>query len=283
MCARCCEPLELSQARWNMAFWGMAHRRCTAAKSWPPKFRPPMNPNEVLRQIHALCAYLGKMTSGMPLHSNPPQHKAVSAAPEQTQPRPAEDAEVEQKFEEKKKKVATPRKRPDRPTSTPKTTPSPTAKDARKGTRQAPTVSQAKTQTPKQRSRKQSTTSTSSCKPTTPRPGMREYELQNAIKAAGGKTIVAEEEGNRQIRILGAKGDEIQMALVHPFSKQHVCQLYLGTWSDHQVSECDECGARVARGDLRSDSFRSWECQRHEGETCMNCVPVVLRTEFVDE
>src|SRR6185436_4890646 len=73
VCARCCKPLGTSQARWNQVFWGMAHRRCRADKVWPPKFRPSLDPNEILRQIHALSVHLGrlgalgKLADGLPI------------------------------------------------------------------------------------------------------------------------------------------------------------------------------------------------------------------------
>ena len=69
VCARCCKALAPTQARWNQRYWGMAHRRCQAPAVWPPKFRPPMDPNEVMRQISALVSHLAQLTatSGLPL------------------------------------------------------------------------------------------------------------------------------------------------------------------------------------------------------------------------
>ena len=37
VCARCCKPLGLSEARFNKRFWGMAHVKCAAGKVWPPR------------------------------------------------------------------------------------------------------------------------------------------------------------------------------------------------------------------------------------------------------
>ena len=117
VCARCCLPLTLKQARWNYVFWGMAHKRCRAKAVWPPVFRPDLDPNEILRQVYALCAHLAKMASGMPLPQILP-HKAS--------PIPVGDEGVElvSSREEREEKFSSPRNTPpssddEQPTQTP--------------------------------------------------------------------------------------------------------------------------------------------------------------------
>ena len=154
VCVRCCEPLELAEARFNRAYWGMAHRQCTSDAMWPPRFRPSLDPTEVMRQIAALCAHLAKistgLTSGLPipqiLHRGPSSRAAVDRSSV------LETSNSEEKHGQRELGVdsrrtssdnaqameaqATPgRKRTQRPKSSPQATPSPKAKEARQGER----------------------------------------------------------------------------------------------------------------------------------------------------
>jgi len=83
VCARCAQPLAEDEARFNKVYWGMAHRRCRADAVWPPIFRPSLNPNEVMRQIFALCAHLGKLAAiGLPIPQFLPSHQQTAPTPQ---------------------------------------------------------------------------------------------------------------------------------------------------------------------------------------------------------
>ena len=144
----------------------MAHKKCPTGKVWPPTFRPTLDPNEVLKQINALCAHLGKLgylASGLPLPQRLPAQAVARPAPQSSprrvaprrvhveekktaetpatrrdsdedsspQPSPSpSDSEDDRPLGTLKKAQATP-KRKQRPPKTPLTTPSPNAKDPR--------------------------------------------------------------------------------------------------------------------------------------------------------
>ena len=154
VCVRCCEPLESSDARFNRTYWGMAHQKCTSDAIWPPRFRPALDPNEVLRQIAALCAHLAKITIGRGTGLPIPQILDRGLSPRAAVDRPSalESSDFEEKHGQRDLPVysrrassdsaramearATPaRKRTQRPKPSPKATPSPKSKQARQDER----------------------------------------------------------------------------------------------------------------------------------------------------
>ena len=142
ICARCCQSLDLAQARWNYVFWGMAHRKCTADAVWPPKFRPSLDPNEVLRQISALCAHLAKLSqlSGVPSElpipqtlpfarlSETTQSAMTSSSPEIVGTEPTREEKTEAAVPAERAKTQVGRKRREQPVATPRQTPPPRPK-----------------------------------------------------------------------------------------------------------------------------------------------------------
>jgi len=152
VCVRCCEPLESEEARFNRVFWGMAHRKCTSDAMWPPRFRPLLDPNEVMRQIAALVAHLAKISTGRPSGLPIPQilHRGSASLTNVDRSSVLESSSSEHGQRElgvesrwtssnnahAMEEQATPgRKRAQRPKSSPQATPSPKPKEARQGER----------------------------------------------------------------------------------------------------------------------------------------------------
>ena len=91
VCARCLTPLDHFEARFNRAFWGMAHARCPdgATPVWPPRFKPPLDPVAVMNQIWALLEHLGQMTmkrQTLPIAQARPTVARSTATPAQATP-----------------------------------------------------------------------------------------------------------------------------------------------------------------------------------------------------
>ena len=208
------------------------------------------------------------------------------------------------------------RKRRQHPTPTPKTTPSPLAKNARANEpdpitqaseQQQPTTSKKTDhQQPARKEGKPTaneatvTVTNQYAQPTTrptTRKGSRskpielevtnentrrEYDLQQAIKAVGGKTVIEDTHNlHRQTRFKG-KHREVQFATV----VDHDHKLTLEKWGDVlQQTLCIRCKKMTKRGRARPDSYRAWLCDYEDHdpiEMCFTCVPVVLRTPVMD-
>jgi hypothetical protein len=319
VCARCCQPMvDLTQARFNRVFWGMAHKKCTEAKVWPPAFRPSLDPNEVMRQISALCTHLAKLSTGLPIPQIIPNPAGATQPMSPPSPRPVQQ---EVSREEKTSAAAVTsmggNKRRQHPPATPKATPPPRPKEARQdGTPDA--ISQARRQstisqqqsvsdnqpqpaTPVPSNNQQPFTSdnkqqTTNHKPQTTNRGrrdsltltnqntLREYKLQIKVRDMGGKTHVqdsAQQWGNQR-RTKNAYGEEIQWASV----PDHECSVVaLDLWHHWKDFDCVRCKKKWLRPqDAQPDAIRGWSCDgcRTGFDICMECVPVVLRTEIVD-
>ena len=261
VCARCAQPLAEDEARFNKVYWGMAHRRCRADAVWPPIFRPSLNPNEVMRQIFALCAHLGKLAAiGLPIPQFLPSHQQTAPTP-QPPPQPQRmDADGDAKDTGDVVPVQ------------------PTTNNQQPPTQQqpTPTPSKKKTET-EQTHEKESPTAKPQVLPVINNNTMREYDLQQQVKAVGGRTLVQDSRSlYRQFRST-VHGKQVQFTEAPEHTS---CRLSIYTWGERGVQDirCLRCGKQSRRGELRPDSICDWHCNEHGIDVCFQCIPVVLRT-----
>ena len=174
----------------------MAHVKCAAGKVWPPAFRPALDPNEVLRQIHALLAHFAQMSSGLPIpqvlpvvlqHVVPPSQPEAMELSEDKHDEP--DVAVPESEQPTNNQQQPMSNQPTKPTNNPPPT---TKKTSRKGEKKSKPVE------------KNEVALTNENKPTekneltlTNQNTMREYSLQQDIKAVGGKTILLQDDNSK--------------------------------------------------------------------------------------
>ena len=316
----------------------MAHKKCPMQKAWPPRFRPTLDPNEVIRQINALCAHLGKLgfsSGGLPV----PQRLPPQAGARPTPPSSPRHTSPRQVHIEKETTVATtrrdsaeesPRSSPScsdgdgddddrgpgvlsrrakatpkrqRPQATPLTTPSPQPKDARladeeqKAEVPMPTPMPTKPQpqekpfrinlTPHDQFPKPTLNTKTGRKNSRSRPSelvqvnnvfeMREYNLQEEVRAAGGRTVTEDRKNKyEQVRAL-VEGEPSQSTKA--VSQHDHCRLYLTRWRARDPDTvCNLCRIRRSQGPYNPGKLRTWTCLEHEYEVCLRCIPVVLKT-----
>ena len=195
----------------------MAHRKCTADAVWPPKFRPSLDPNEVLRQISALCAHLAKLSqlSGVPSElpipqtlpfarlSETTQSAMTSSSPEIVGTEPTREEKTEAAVPAERAKTQVGRKRREQPVATPRQTPPPRPKRPpptklrlmmKKTTRTEKSAEGTPTP-PSPTSMEKPAKGTPEPTPPSPRwdrmthefgEAMREYTLSNRVRAGGG-------------------------------------------------------------------------------------------------
>lgn len=208
------------------------------------------------------------------------------------------------------------RKRRARPTATPKTTPSPKPKEApstRKPDEAKPQARQpaARNQSETTRNRKESTTT----QPTTgsmpddmtpaqkeflaklqQSPEMREYTLQTAIRAVGGRTIVSDARNqHKQFRYFCVtdghriEGQRAPSPKEHPepeSASEEPCPLELWKWGDWPrltSVQCTRCKKSIERGEHGPEMYSAWSCAC-DGclKFCFQCIPVILKTQLLE-
>jgi serine protease inhibitor ecotin len=106
---------------------------------------------------------------------------------------------------------------------------------------------------------------------------MREYKLQEAVKAAGGVAVMRDDgQRHRQYRVVETTGKETQMVSVD----DHQCELALATWQEIKadVLECMRCEKRLMGGEAKKNLLATWGCAQHEFDICLSCIPVVIKT-----
>jgi hypothetical protein len=278
--------LDLPQARFNYFFWGMAHKECSAKAVLPPTFRPSLDPNEVLKQITALCAHLAKLSGGFPI----PQ--ILPGAAREAPPLPMQ-AEREEKTQAAASGMVmdedTQRKRATPPPPTPNTTASPMAKQPRKDE-----VVQARKRYPRPPRRMMmqkvdpygSDQDEDAVKMTNTNT-WREFTLQEHVKKGGGKAQMHGTKGSQWRRVEGEfpQSRELQMAR----SQYHKCELVLMEWKKSAKFVCHNCEETYEKPvDASEDAKKAWICDKDECEddgftACLKCVPVILRTEIRTE
>jgi hypothetical protein len=111
----------------------------------------------------------------------------------------------------------------------------------------------------------------------------REYQLQLAVKAAGGTFVVSQNasKDQQQFRSL-VDGEECQFTDSKDCGE---CVLEMVTWArvtPREHTKCKICGKRTKKGKAEITLICTWWC-RHDVEVCFNCVPVVLRTPLMTE
>ena len=113
---------------------------------------------------------------------------------------------------------------------------------------------------------------------------MRDYNLQQAVKAVGAKFVMQEEVDDEcvtQFRMLEDDGTEIQVV-----STFELDGLTLVKWGYTRANEkqCEKCGRVVRRGDWGPNSLCGWArtcLGANEQFVCLDpCVPVVIRTQM---
>jgi len=258
VCARCCRPLAPSQARWNQRYWGMAHRRCRAPAVWPPRFRPPMDPNEVMRQISALVSHLAQLTAkdALPLPQSipSPQHA------DETDATPRLDLSFADSDEEDKHSEVVATITPQKPQPTTKTLPRtpltpPSPKRAKKQSQ-----SRTLTATTDNVNTQNKTTHNVLTNPF----NIQDDNLQQAVKAAGGKVDLKVETGTGTQRA-EIDGEHVTLIAWHHTVKKQF--------------KCRKCSRLVRRGGAGPDSLAGWESYDVDDfSVCLGCLPVVIRT-----
>jgi hypothetical protein len=300
-CARCRQPL-LDEGRWNATYGGPSHHACRDRAVWPPlggikEFQ--YNPLIALRkmatreafagqeaQVHiqALMAIVGTqfpMPRPRPRRDSlPPEHdraprqlNASSSQSSSTAPLALTKPSVDLLVPERK------RRQP--PRSTPKDTPSPPAKKsaelpatAQASKHQQPTTSNTTT-TPRPRKASQPAANVIATQPE------REYKLQKAVLAAGGKFVVQDSnnEHKQYRRIFDGREDQ--------YTQKGVClqcHMRITNWGDClDPTLCQICGKRRKRGKEEDTLLSVWTCDEHEIDACFSCIPVVLRTPLNEE
>ena len=242
VCARCCKALAPTQARWNQRYWGMAHRRCQAPAVWPPKFRPPMDPNEVMRQISALVSHLAQLTatSGLPL----PQPDLPPQLANKTQSSQSQRMDLEE--DQHSEMVAATnsthqRKKPATHAQAPKLPTPPSPRQRQSSTQPTPATTTNTTITEMNTSMVVKNTST-----------MAEYNLHQQVKAAGGRFVMQQdEEDYRQFR--WRDEPDVQRTTVADGHLEY--DLFLSRWDsqkDKKQRQCKKCKRRVRRGGCRT-------------------------------
>ena len=255
----------------------MAHVKCAAGKVWPPAFRPALDPNEVLRQIHALLAHFAQLSSGLPI----PQ--VLPVVLQQVVP-PSPQPEAMEWSEEKHEEPVAVTESEQPPTNNQQ---QPTSNQPTKLTNNQPPTTKKTSKKGEKKSKpieKNEVTATNQNKPTenvfplTNQNTMREYSLQQDIKAVGGKTILLQDNTSKfhQFRCR-YQGIERQFTHVQEHAE---CPLKLDTWqqASNQDVRCRRCGKTRSKRGARPNSFRSWRCHTHDYDICFTCDPVVLRT-----
>ena len=173
------------------------------------------------------------------------------------------------------------RKRRQPPPPTPKDTPSPPTKKsaelpatAQASKHQQPTTSNTTT-TPRPRKGSQPAANEIVTQPE------REYKLQLAVVAAGGKFVVQDpnNEHKQYRRVFDGKEDQ--------FTQKEVClkcDMRMCTWAQNGMDPtlCRLCGKRKKRGKAEDTEISVWSCP-HDIDVCLSCIQVVLRTLLVEE
>ena len=299
VCVRCCEPLG-AKSRFNHVYWGMAHRTCPVDAVWPPRFRPSIDPNEVMKQIYALVQYLAKISTGLPISQILPNRSFGSSPHRVAIERPVMSvasppvAVREEKDELGVDSTVTPpddapakeasfrsptttKKRPQRPSTTSQATPSPKAKEAKQGERNdAPVAQQQPADKPNlppppPPSPKSSTKGSRKKSDTTGiivtnQNTMREYNLQKAMQAVKGDFVPVDTDNEYNQRRRMSQGHNLELA----------------KWgSSTDDWKCENCGEVTRRGDAGPGNFKCWEnWEQRRFDVCFDCFPVVLRTEI---
>ena len=113
---------------------------------------------------------------------------------------------------------------------------------------------------------------------------IREYTLQNEIKAVGGRTVMRQSDDanllpQRRVRLSSGLGQaEVQTTqeLTHSCEGQ---MLLLARWGQHgkDVVECRRCRRSWKRVDAQPDTYCAWMCSNCQMDVCVKCLPVVLQ------
>ena len=232
----------------------MAHKKCPAPKVWPPKFRPALDPNEVMRQIFALCSHLAKMAGGAPI---PHLADASTSLPiPQVLPQPTTPT------------LPQPSKRalPTTPTMTP-----PSNRPQESKTQEESIIVKHTTNNNSKGKKNDSKKKNDSekNKPTENKPAnqnktllmnQRELTLQKAVHAAGGTTqLLDERDEYEQIRHIVC-GVEYQMT----WAPEHDHRMALCPWEDYLQMRCHRCRKQMERGKQADSSLCSWRCSEHD-------------------
>jgi len=168
------------------------------------------------------------------------------------------------------------KKRKPPPTPSPHATPSPKAKDGRKADQQkaadTPTTPTEALTTPTETLTTPTETTTNQQPATMKGPinkpasettdqRIREFKLQEAVKAVGGSIVFIDEEDKyHQRRVRGNDNKEYQTT----WDEEHTtCALSLRKWYNFatKVSVCSRCGRRAKKGKLDGSVLRAWSCK----------------------
>ena len=293
-CARCREPLQ-GDGRWNVTFGGWSHQACRGRAVWPPLCsvqRFEYNPLIALRKMATKPAFAGHDAQahiqalmeivGRDFDIPRPRqrHDSLSSVHDRGQVTSSslQSSTAPLALVTPRSGDTTPtaeRKRRQPPPPTPKHTPSPPPKNARSS--EADTTAQASKNQPPTTSKKTSTPplTRKEAKPVEKEP-KREYDLQTAVKSAGGEFVVLDVNNvHNQYRQI-FNGQEFQFT-DSPECKE--CDLCLEAWAGYpkEKTKCSRCKSGKKRGKALDTSICTWRC-RHDIEVCSRCIPVVLRT-----
>ena len=301
-CARCRQPLE-GDGRWNVTFGGWSHQACRGRAVWPPLcvVQPfEYNPLIALRKMASKEAFAGDEAQthiqalmvivGREFVMPRPRQRQDSRSSEHDRGVPRGTSSTFQASTAPlvvatSQGVATiqpeERKRRQPPPPTPKGTPSPPPKNPR-ANEQATTAQESEHQQP--------TTS----KPTTPRSTRkdnkspakelqpepkREFQLQTAVKAGGGKFVHDVNNDYGQYRKV-VDGFEYQFTIAPECEE---CFLGLVSWAGmypRNQTICLRCRTRTNRSRKADSAICTWRCPEHGIEVGTCCIPVVLRTRL---
>ena len=299
-CARCRQPLD-GEGRWNVTYGGRAHQACQQRAVWPPRGGEQVqfqyNPIIALRKMATREAFAGAEAQahiqalmeivGRDFAMPPPRPRRESLSEHDRRARASSSSTAPLALPTPSAAIMSPveRKRRQPPPPAPKDTPSPPTK--------RPSELPATTQASKHQ---QPTTSNTIPSPRPTRKGSqhaaiepaviepkREYQLQLAVKAAGGTFVVSQNvnKDEQQFRLF-VDGGERQFT---DHKECEECLLEMVAWArvtPREHTKCKICGKRTKKGKAEITSICTWWC-RHDVEVCFNCVPVVLRTPLMTE
>ena len=108
---------------------------------------------------------------------------------------------------------------------------------------------------------------------------MAEYNLQQQVKAAGGRFVMQQDEEDHQ-QFRWRDEPDVQRTVVS--DDEHVeYDMFLSMWDsqkDKKQRQCKKCNRRVRRGGAGPKSLCGWDCEDKEDFfVCMDCVPVAIR------
>jgi len=282
-----------------VTYGGRAHQACQQRAVWPPRggvqqFQFQYNPAIALRKMATREAFAGAEAQahiqalmeivGRDFAMPPPRPRRESLSEHDRRARASSSSTAPLALPTPSAAIMSPveRKRRQPPPPAPKDTPSPPTK--------RPSELPATTQASKHQQPTTSNTIPSprptrkASKPAEPEPPpaiepKREYQLQLAVKAAGGKYIVTQ--NNTDQTRMSIDGEERQFA---DSNECEECLLEMVTWANgsrRDYTKCKICGKRTKRGKAEITSICTWRCI-HDVEVCINCIPVVLRTPLTE-